>query len=231
MHPIPDLFVVGTDTGVGKSLVALLLMQLLFIKGYCPFYFKPFQTGCADPYDTRCDAKFIYDHTTALAHQDPAQSVVYCFPDPKAPFFAAEGAGDKIDLSVVRQVLAEMRKKHAPVVVEGAGGVLVPITRQVLLVDTIMDLGCRPLLVARAGLGTINHTLLSIEALRRRQLEPLGVIFVDAATVPANPDLVNENIEAVRTYGNVKIGGLIRAISDFSNPPVSAYAVFDNILA
>lgn len=230
MHPIADLFIVGTDTGVGKSVVSLLLMQMLFIKGYAPFYLKPFQTGCEDPYDEDSDAKFIYDHTPTLTGRDPAQSVIYCYPEPKAPYFAAMKAGETIDLAAVQKSVDENRKKHRPLVIEGAGGLLVPVARQVLMVDVIKDLGCRPLLVARAVLGTINHTLLSIEAMRRRQIEPLGVVFVNIGPQPADKDLVAENIDAVQTFGNVRVGGVIGHLSDWRRPPASVYGVLDKVL-
>lgn len=230
MHPIPDLFIVGTDTGVGKSMVALLLMQLFFAKGYAPFYLKPFQTGCADPYAADSDARFIYDHSPALKGRDPAQSVIYCYPEAKAPYFAATHAGDEIHLATVHKVLKEKRKQYSPLVIEGAGGLLVPVTGKFMMVDVIRELECRPLLVARAGLGTINHTLLSIEALRQRQIEPLGVVFVDAGAVPANNDLVAENFSAVEMFGGVKVAGVIGHIRDCRKPPASIYGVFEKVL-
>ena len=225
-----DIFVVGTDTGVGKSVVSLLLMQLLFAKGLEPFYLKPFQTGCTDPYDKDSDARFIYEHTGALKGRDPARSVVYCYPGAKAPYIAAMQNDDTIDLDTVRKVVTAKREKYSPLVVEGAGGLLVPVTGNALMVDMVRELACRPLLVARAGLGTINHTLLSLEALRHRQMEPLGVVLLDPAPATEDPELVYENIETIRIRGDVQIGGPICGISDFSNPPPSAYAVLDNLL-
>jgi dethiobiotin synthetase len=230
MLSIADLFIVGTDTGVGKSTVSLLLMQLLFAKGYAPIYLKPFQTGCTDPYTAESDAKFIYDHTPALKGQDPAQSVIYCYPEARAPFYAARRVGDEIDLSTLRKFVEKKREKYSPLVIEGAGGLLVPVTDKVLMVDMIEELGCRPILVARAGLGTINHTLLSIEALRRRQIEPLGVVFVDTGIQHADHDLVVENREAVEIFGRFKAMGMIKYISDFCRPPEAAYGALEGLL-
>jgi len=230
MHPIADLFIAGTDTGVGKSMVSLLLMQLLFAKGYSPFYLKPFQTGCADPYTADSDAKFVYAHTPALKGQDPAQSVVYCHPEPRAPYFAALKVGAQIDLAAIRRIVADKKKEHSPLVIEGAGGLLVPVTGKIMVVDMIKELGCRPLLVARAGLGTINHTLLSIEALRRRRIEPLAVVFMDSGAIAANNGLVSENISAVEMIGGVKVAGVIGHVSDYRKPPASIYGVFEKAL-
>ena len=231
MHPIADIFVVGTDTGVGKSMVSLLLMQLLFSKGYLPFYLKPCQTGCADPHAADSDAKFIYDHAPALRGLDPAQSVIYCLPEPKAPYFAALKAGVGIDLATIRRVAREKRVQYSPLVIEGAGGLLVPVTGSVMVADVIKELSCSPLLVARAGLGTINHTLLSIEALRRRRIEPLAVLFVDTGEIAANQDLVAENIRAVEMFSGVTVAGVIGHIDDCRNPPASVSGILERVLA
>ena len=83
MQPVDDILVAGTDTHVGKSVVSLLLMQLLFARGYWPFYFKPFQTGCRAPDAQDSDARFVYGHTPALKGKNPAPSVFYCHSNPK----------------------------------------------------------------------------------------------------------------------------------------------------
>lgn len=230
MHAIEDIFVVGTDTGVGKSMVSLLLMQLLFAKGCTPFYIKPFQTGCSDAHAADSDAGFIYNHTPALKGRDPEESVIYCYPEPRAPYYAARRAGDCIEPEAVRKVVEARRRRYSPLVIEGAGGLLVPVTENLLMVDIARETACRPLLVARAGLGTINHTLLSIEALRRRRLEPMAVVFVDAAQPPTNGDLAAENMEAVGLFGGVKVAGIIGRISDCSHPPAAACEILESIL-
>ena len=163
MKHFPDLFVVGTDTGVGKTMIALLLMQLAFKQGRKPFYLKPFQTGCISVDDRDSDAKFIYAHTTQLAKKDPAQSVIYCHANSKAPYFAAQDKGQIIDLKYVQHVITQKRQCFSPLIIEAAGGLLVPVTDNAMMIDVVGISECRPLLVARAGLGTINHTLLAIE--------------------------------------------------------------------
>ncbi|MGD9368135.1 MAG: dethiobiotin synthase [Desulfobacteraceae bacterium] len=230
MKDLPDIAVTGTDTGVGKSVAALLLMQLLFAKGYAPFYVKPFQTGCADPYDPDSDAAFVYGNTTALKNEDPAQSVLHCYPDPKAPYFAARDLGQSIDPETVIRRISQVRRTHAPIVVEAAGGLLVPVTDALLVVDILQTWDCETLLVARAGLGTINHTLLSIEALRQRGIDPIGVVLTDTIASPADPALVAENIEAIELFAGVQVGGVIPVIDDFSNVPDHAYQALVNIL-
>jgi dethiobiotin synthetase len=227
---LPDLFVVGTDTGVGKSVVALLLMQRLFARGYRPGYLKPFQTGCRDVYDTDSDARFVYRHTAALKDRDPAEAVLFCHPNPKAPYFAARDAGQPLDTEKVSQAVTQKKKSHHPLVIEAAGGLLVPVTPREMIIDVVQALGCRPLLVVRAGLGTINHTLLSLEALRRRRIEPIGVLMVEQPHEPVAADLVRENQEAIEAFGHVTVGGVIGLIDDFASPPGRFGQMVDRLL-
>ncbi len=230
MKPITDIIVVGTDTGVGKSVVSLLLMQLLFARGYSPFYLKPFQTGCRSPLDRDSDAMFVYSHTKALEQDDPGQSVLYCHPNPKAPYFAARDTGQSIDVALLRQIIEKKRRRFSPLVVEAAGGLLVPVSEDLLVIDVIKQIRCRPLLVARAGLGTINHTLLSIEALHSRGQSPMGVVFVDEAASPADPDLISENMAAVTSFSGCQVQGVIPHQTDFNKPSVTAYRPLEKIL-
>ncbi len=230
MTKIPDLLILGTDTGVGKSVVSLLVMQLLYGKGYCPFYVKPFQTGCRDAYDSESDAAFVYSHTPSLQDSDPAQSVICCYPNPKAPYFAARDAGEHIDLDEVVRQIVQHRKTHHPLVVEAAGGLMVPLTEDHMVVDLVERLAFRPLLVARAGLGTINHTLLSIEALRRKGVMPIGVVFVADDGPTQDLQLVAENMAAVEAYGRMKVAGVIPRIEDFTAPSPTAYAPLQQLL-
>ncbi len=227
MKPIPDIFVVGTDTGVGKTVVSLLLMQWLYARGYHPFYLKPFQTGCATAYDADSDAAFVYRHTAQLSRKDPAQSVVYCLPNPKAPYFAARDAGMTIRLEEVLQTIETRRSSHSPLVVEAAGGLMVPLTERHTVLDLLSQANCRPLLVARAGLGTINHTLLSIEALEKREIPPLGVIFVQLDDCTGSLHLVKENMAAIDMFSGIQVAGVVPTLTDFSAPPDKAYQTLE----
>jgi dethiobiotin synthetase len=217
------IFVTGTDTGVGKTVLSLLIMQLLHEEGRNPFYIKPVQTGCLDPYDADSDARFIYRHVAALKGKDPRESVVYCFRNPKAPWFAARDEGADISSRTIMELIVRRAGSHSPLVIEGAGGLLVPINREVLTVDIIESLGAAPIVAARAGLGTINHTLLSLEALAARSIEPLGVVLIDSGDAVTTRQMIAENIEALETFSGVKVAGLIGKIDDFTAPPAGCY--------
>ena len=216
-----NICVAGTDTGVGKTVLSLLLMQFFLARGLRPFYLKPLQTGCQDAHAPDSDAAFIYHHVAALKDKNPAASVLYCFPNPKAPFFAARDTDQEINLAVIGAAVAEKGRTHAPLIIEAAGGLLVPVADKTLMVDMISKTGAKVVLAARAGLGTINHTLLSVEALRTRKIEPLGIVFIDQAGTPT--EMIAENMEAVQKFSGINVAGVIGKIQDFDQPPEGCY--------
>ena len=224
-----NIFVVGTDTGVGKTVLSLLLVQFFYAKDYTPFYIKPIQTGCSDPYDKNSDSRFIYQHVSQLTKKDPADSVVYCFREPKAPYFASRNEGKHIDVTAIKDTLDNKTRIYSPVIMEAAGGLLVPVNEKTLMIDLIKITEARPIIAARAGLGTINHTLLTIEALHKRDIQPAGIVFIDAGEKPAPQNMISENIEAIESYSSIKVAGVIGRIKDFSNPEKQCYQTIEKI--
>lgn len=224
-----NMFVVGTDTGVGKTVLSLLIMQFFYARGYTPFYLKPAQTGCVDPYDIDSDAKFIYQHVKPLNKKDPADSVVYCFKNPKAPYFAARDEGGEIDFKVIQEVVNKKSLSYSPVILEAAGGLFVPVNEKKLVIDMIEMTCARPIIAARAGLGTINHTLLTLEALSHRGMEPAGVVFLDYGENGTSREMISENIEVIEKESGIKVGGVISKIKDFSNPSQACYQPLEGI--
>lgn len=223
------IFVTGTDTGVGKTIFSLLLMQYLFAGGFNPFYLKPAQTGCTDPYDKDSDAEFIYRHVPQLREKDPAASVVYCFRYPKAPWFAGRDEDAAIDIDVISRAVSQNITGHSHLIIEGAGGLMVPVNDSLLMVDLVEIFNAVPLIVARAGLGTINHTLLSLDLLKKRGIRAGGVVFIDQADPPVSEAMVRENMEAVERFSGISVCGVIGRINDFDNPDKSCYKSFDRM--
>ncbi len=221
------VFVTGTDTGIGKTVVSLLLMHCFLSKGDRPFYLKPFQTGCKTADEAGSDAAFIYQNIGKLKNLDPGESVIYCLSQPKAPYFAASFEKKKIDIALVEKKILQKTAGYHPLIIEGAGGLHVPVTDRLLMIDLIEKLDAAPILVARAGLGTINHTLLSIEALTRRALKPLFVIFVDDGKQKTPFDMIRENMQAVKAFSKTEVRGVIGKIKNFSDPPVEYVRLVD----
>lgn len=223
------LFVAGTDTGVGKTVLCLLMMQFFFAEGYNPFYLKPVQTGCRDAHDMDSDARFIYQHIEFLRHKDPAESLVYCFRNPKVPLFAARDQGSTVELEVIDQAVAEKAQLFSPLILEGAGGAFVPVTENSMIIDLISRTSGKPVIAARVGLGTINHTLLTIKALERRGLTPLGVVFMDAGVEATPPEMIEENRWTIENISGVRVAGVIGKIHNFSQPPPECYLPLKNM--
>lgn len=165
--PAPTLVVTGTDTGVGKTVFAAALAGALGAR-----YWKPVQSGPDD--EGGSDSRRV----TRLAGLSPERVVpeAYRLSQPLSPHRAAELDGLAIDPARLA-----LPPGDGPLVVEGAGGVLVPLTRGLLYADLFARWAAPVVVVARTGLGTINHSLLTLEALRARGVPVLGLAFVGEA--------------------------------------------------
>jgi dethiobiotin synthetase len=180
-------FITGTDTGIGKTVVSALLCAALDA-----YYWKPIQTGTREGTDSR---------TVARIAERPRAKILpeaYRFAPPVSPHLAAQKARTRIDFRAIR--LPEIGVNEN-LIVEGAGGALVPINDTQLMTDLMKHLGLRVLLVARTTLGTINHTLLSLAALRSARISIRGVVMVGAP----DPD----NRKAIEHYGRIKVVGAV----------------------
>ncbi|MHB9097231.1 MAG: dethiobiotin synthase [Syntrophales bacterium] len=213
-----DLFILGTDTGVGKTVLSLCLMRYLATRGCDPVYLKPVQTGCATPDDEGSDARFIHAHVDTLTGKECSGSVIYCFREPKAPLFAARSEGRQVDFPFLVEEIGRRGGKGRPRVIEGAGGLFVPLAEGRMMIDLVEKTGARPVIAARAGLGTINHTLLTIEALRSRRIASPGVVLIDGGGTPTPRAMIEENIEAIERASGVRVSGVIPRIADFDRP-------------
>jgi len=164
-----SLFIAGTDTGVGKTMVAGALASALRMKGLRVGVMKPIACG------GREDAEFLMDCAGIRESLDLVNPIY--LREPLSPNVAAVRERKPIHLDKIMQASDIFKKKYDALVIEGCGGLLVPITNRFLVVDLISLMKARTVLVSRAGLGAINHSLLSLEALKARKIKPLGVIF------------------------------------------------------
>jgi dethiobiotin synthetase len=201
------LFVTGTDTGIGKTMVTTALAATLAARGRRVGVVKPVETGCRSGDDGLVPEDAL---TLAAAARDPAplESVCpYRLPDPLAPALAAERAGVTID---VEGLATHLRRRAATVdvlLVEGAGGLLVPLTRHESFADLALRLGARVLVVVGSRLGAINHALLTFEVLTRRGIALAGYVVnrlgpSDDLVVGTNEDLLR-SLTAVPCLGTL----------------------------
>lgn len=191
------IFVTGTDTGIGKTIVsASLVCALREKKKAC--YWKPVQTGIEEDNDTETVKKL------ANCRDEEIFDKGFRLEKPLSPHLSARLANVEITIEKILGFQSEARAKAAAEntfekfwIIEGAGGVLVPLNENELMIDLIKALNLPVLIAARSALGTINHTLLTIEALRNQKLKIFGVIM--------NGEPNDENREAIEHFGKARV--------------------------
>lgn len=182
------IVITGTDTNVGKTLVSSWLC--LHTRWA---YFKPIQTGVSEG----CDKDVVASLSHTLIYPE-----IYTFEAPVSPHLAAHMEQQSIDVAYVNL------PAERPMIIEGAGGVCVPVNETDLMLDVFIHLNRPIILVASARLGTINHTLLSIQAIRDKNLTLLGVIMTG--------DDVLENQKAIEHYGKTQVLAVLPWLSEVS---------------
>ena len=195
------VFVTGTDTGVGKSVVAAAICAALAARGDRVAAFKPAVSGLDDE-----PGEFGYDHellaSAASAGQQPEEVAPWRFGPPLSPHLAAELVGERIEPAQ----LVEAARAHELLVCEGVGGLMVPITPGYLVRDLAIDLELPLVVAARTGLGTINHTLLTVEAARAAGLRVAGVVMTPWPEDPT--EMERSNRATVERLADVRVSGL-----------------------
>lgn len=197
------IFVTGTDTGVGKTYIACVLAGLLHQRGVDVGVMKPAETGVADGESYPEDAARL---AAASGVTDSLDLVCpYRLREPLAPAVAAELEGRRIRIEEIRRSYAELASRHELVIVEGAGGLAVPFDGKLDMAGLARELGLPLLVVARAGLGTINHSVLTLEYARQLELETLGIVLNLCAEPPGLAERTNPktaaNITGLPVYG------------------------------
>jgi dethiobiotin synthetase len=194
---IRGVFVTGTDTGVGKTRVAAGLLRRLRAAGLDATAMKPIQTGAARDRDGRLLAPDLVDVLSAAGLEageaEREELAPYVFEPACAPHLAARLLGREIELPRIVACARRVAARHDAIVVEGAGGVLVPLGRGATMADLAAALGVPAVLVAHAGLGTLNHVFLSLEALRARRVRVAGVVLNDARAADEGTRWIRED--------------------------------------
>jgi dethiobiotin synthetase len=208
------LFVAGTDTGVGKTFITALLAKALADQGIDVKVQKWVSTGNSNLSE---DCVFIYEllgnksDETIHGLQDTtgfgSDTAPYCLPLPASPHLAAEQAGVTIKTKVIRDALFRLESSCEILIVEGVGGVLVPLNRAMFLADLVADLKLPVLIVARSGLGTLNHTFLTLEALRHRNIQIVGVLLNSQGGEDSS--IVRDNQMTIAEMGQVEVFGVL----------------------
>ena len=171
------LFFTGTDTGLGKTFVTAAVTRILRRQGYGVVVCKPVATGAAWQ-----DGRWVSQDTIALAQAagvvgDWTRITPWSFADPVAPPVAARRAGVELTLNQIVRAVQERRRPQQAMLIEGVGGLLCPLTEKETVADLVAALHLPLVVVARRSLGTLNHTLLTLEVAERRSLPVAGVVI------------------------------------------------------
>jgi dethiobiotin synthetase len=193
------LFVTGTGTEVGKSVVAATIARTLAAAGQRVAVFKPAVTGLDEGVET--DYELL--RRASDSNQADEEIAPYRYGPPASPHLAAELAGEEIDPERLRQVAGTAAGSADAIICEGVGGLLVPLSSGYLVRDLASDLGYPLVVVASPGLGTINHTLLTVEAARAAGLEVAAVVLNPWPEGPS--EIERSNRETIASLASVPV--------------------------
>jgi len=212
------IFITGTDTGVGKTFIAAGLIKAMKEQGInvCPM--KPVESGCSIK-----KGELVPEDAVRLIKVSGVNETLdavnpYRLKHALAPSVAAEIEGVKIHRKKIVNAYYRLLKKYDITIVEGAGGIMVPVYKKYLFLNLAMDLNLPLVVVSRPGLGTINHTLLTIDVARSRGLNILGVI-INYADKAERGFSERTNPEVIKKLGRVPLLGIVPHIG--KNPSVS----------
>lgn len=208
-----QVFVTGTDTDIGKTVVTAGLAAVMQSLGYKAGVYKPFQSGAEEKNGFLISPDLSYVKKLDFYVETLC---TYLLKAPTAPSIAAEIDNVNINLSTVQREFQTLKQSCEVVLVEGAGGLMVPVKKDKLMLDVAKMLDIPIIIVARPDLGTINHTLLTINQAKASGLDIAGVIInrypqgTDDIAIKTAPRLIEE-------YSDVNILGIIPEIPDFEN--------------
>jgi len=218
-----ELFIAGTDTGAGKTFITAGLCAGLLREGFRVGVQKWVSTGSRGESP---DLEFIRLFVKTLLGEGAAESLIfscpYCFSYPSSPHLASELDGRSVDPEKILSEYDKIRAVTDILLIEGTGGIMVPVTRDLLFADLLQGIKPLTILVARSGLGTINHCLLSLEALRNRGIETAGVVL-NAIDSKGKEDgtskvIVRDNRRIISRMGKAEVFGPVPFTRDFSIP-------------
>ncbi|MBU0683957.1 MAG: dethiobiotin synthase [Candidatus Omnitrophota bacterium] len=207
-----SIFVAGTDTGVGKTLITGMLGRMWMKKGIKTVTQKWVQTG--SNMDTSDD---IYAHMELMKTGELAEfenkRVPYRFKFPASPHLAARVENKTVETKWIKEAFFSLRKEFEVVLIEGTGGVMVPFNEKELMIDLVETLDLSTLVIAANRLGAVNQTLLTLEALKKRDIRIIGVIF-NRVVGNENEVILKDNLKIVEKISGIKVFGELTYCKD-----------------
>jgi dethiobiotin synthetase len=206
--------VTGTDTGVGKTVVASVIAASLRERGERVAVFKPVVTGIDEHDGAPPDHELL--RSSAHSDQQPDEIAPYRFGPPVSPHLAARLAGVNVEPARLVEGAARAATGADALIVEGVGGLAVPLSEGYLVRDFAADLGLPIVVVAHPGLGTINHTLLTLDAARAAGLDVAGVVLTNWPDEPGEMEL--SNLATIQVLGGAPVATLGTL---YTGPPIN----------
>lgn len=227
MGSIRGLFVTGTDTGVGKTMVTAAITAALRAEGLNAGVWKPVQSGALLGSGVT-DAERLL-HSTGI-HERPEAVAPFTFEAPLTPMLAAKRAGVTFTLKELIAAGEPLANRYEALLIEGAGGVAVPLTDEALIADLIAELDVPALIVARSSIGTINHTLLTASFLRHHRIPIVGVILNDGDLTGLHDDpSVATNAELIERYSGLQVLGRFPHLQTDANSETLIHTIHKTI--
>ena len=225
------IFITGTDTGIGKTVVTAGILRWLRSQGVDAVPMKPVQTGATKQRGRLIspDLEFCLAASGIKPDADELKLMLpYVYEPACSPHLAGRLAGKYPEIPEIKRCAETLLQKHQAIVVEGAGGIMVPLNERQTMLDLMVAFSYPVVLVTRFGLGTINHTLLSLNALRSAGLNLLGVVF--SHTEPPQPEnefIEEDNPEAIARFGNVPVLGKLMFFENLSPANAEVWQNFE----
>jgi dethiobiotin synthetase len=223
-HMAKGFFITGTDTGVGKTVVAVAIIKAIGLIGLRACGMKPIETGCIREGDILVPLDGMFIKTIARMEENVKHISPCCFESPLAPLAASEIEGVSVDFDKIKRAYADLKRNYDVVVVEGIGGLLVPIKRGYFVLDLARDFGLPTIVVSRPGLGTLNHTMLTVNYAIKEGLDVAGIII--NYNHPPKETLAEEtNQEIIKQISKVPIIGVFPYLKDMESATIEKAVV------
>lgn len=220
-------FITGTDTGVGKTVITVALIKAISMLGQRACGMKPIETGCIKQGDVLIPSDGMFIKTIARMQENIRYVTPFCLESPLAPMAASEIDGVSIDCDKILQVFKDLSKLYDVIVVEGIGGLLVPIKKDYFVLDLAKEFGLPVIVVSRPGLGTLNHTMLTVNYAIREGLDVVGIIM-NFNHPPKETLAEDTNRDIIKQISPVPLIGVMPYLKDLESSTIEK-AVFKNL--
>jgi dethiobiotin synthetase len=219
-------FITGTDTEIGKTLTTGLLAKYFLEEGIDVFPYKPVQSGAIIKNDRLVapDTEY-YEKLTKRTFGKDANT--YVLETASSPHLAASIDGVSIELKPILEQVKKLRNAHDLILVEGAGGLIVPLNEEATILDLIDQVALPVILVGRAGLGTINHTVLSVMALKQRNINIAGIVL-NQTSPNEMQEIERDNKSMIETLTKVPVIGMLPFMTQDTMDEVNVKELFEN---